>query len=212
MESVTKRIFSDPNLCKVVPGTLHDFMTKFVELDADRQMYWSCACFRMDLKYIAKPDLMPLLVENTTIVEDLIEAVYSLQFSDVQKNRTEMDQFGDSTTEKLFMFAQSDLEMVSVLESKYLSYIDRNVDVARLMTYFRAKFLEIDEKFRNEYVDDGFFLAPIHRMFTFLLTRVLMKFYAEKVSQDDDGTEPPMKTDFHNFMVENSLMQDADQM
>ena len=69
------------------------------------------------------------------------------------------------------MFAQSDLEMVSVLESKYLSHVDRNVDVARLMAYFREKFLDIDEKFRNKYVDDGFFLAPIHRMFTFLLTR-----------------------------------------
>lgn len=51
-----------------------------------------------------------------------------------------MAEFGDSTTEFLLITAQVDLDMVSVLESKYLSYVERDQDVARLMKYFRVRF------------------------------------------------------------------------
>ena len=44
-----------------------------------------------------------------------------------------MEEFGDSTTEFLFKYAQVDLDMVSVIESKYLSHVERDQDVARLM-------------------------------------------------------------------------------
>lgn len=42
----------------------------------DNTAFFTCRYFRYDLKYIAKPDLMPLVVQNTNIVEGLIEAVY----------------------------------------------------------------------------------------------------------------------------------------
>ena len=48
-----------------------------------RAHFFSCRYFRYDLKYIAKPDLMPLLVQDTSVVEDLIQSIYQLHFSDV---------------------------------------------------------------------------------------------------------------------------------
>ena len=83
---------------------------------------------------------MPLLVQETTIVEGLMDAVFNLHFCDAQKNRTSMDIFGDNVVEKLFYFAQSDLELVSVIESKYLSYFHRSQDISRVMKYFKSKF------------------------------------------------------------------------
>ena len=51
-----------------------------------------------------------------------------------------MEEFGDSTTEFLFKYAQVDLDMVSVIESKYLSHVERDQDVSRLMNWFKGKF------------------------------------------------------------------------
>ena len=111
-----------------------------LESRGHRPNFFSCRYFRYDLKYIAKPDLMPLLVQDTSVVEDLIQSIYQLHFSDVQENLTHMAEFGDSTTEFLLILAQVDLDLVSVLESKYLSYVERVQDVARLMKYFRFSF------------------------------------------------------------------------
>ena len=55
-----------------------------------------------------------------------------------------MDELADSATEFLFKYAQVDLDLVSVIESKYLSYVERDQDVARLMQYFKSKFEELD--------------------------------------------------------------------
>ena len=44
-----------------------------------------------------------------------------------------MDEFGDATLQYLFNYAQADLDIVSVIESKYMSYVERKDDVARLM-------------------------------------------------------------------------------
>ena len=59
-----------------------------------------------------------------------------------------MEEFGESTTEFLFKYAQVDLDMVSVIESKYLSYVERDQDVARLMRHFKSKFEQLDATYR----------------------------------------------------------------
>ena len=85
-------------------------------------LFYQCRYVRYDLKYIAKPDLMPQLVQETRMVEDLIDAVNLFHFSDVQKNNTQMAEFGDQNTQYLLIYATLEMEMTSVIENKYLCY------------------------------------------------------------------------------------------
>ena len=73
-----------------------------------------------------------------------MEAIYQLHFADVQKNTSQMEAFGDAMVQYLLVYAQTDLDLVSVIESKYLSHVQRPEDVARLMKYFKAKFELLD--------------------------------------------------------------------
>ena len=45
-------------------------------------------------------------------------------------------------------YAQTDLDIVSVIESKYLSYVETKEDVARLMKFFKQKFETIDMTYK----------------------------------------------------------------
>ena len=89
-----------------------------------------------------------------------------------------MEEFADSTTQFLFTYAQADLDLVSVIESKYLSYVERSQDVARLMQFFKMKFEQMDAMHKAKHADAGFFLVPVHRLFAFLLIRTLISHYA----------------------------------
>lgn len=76
MDSVTSRIFKDETLCAIVSETLASFIKELVDSKAmDQQIYYNTMYLRFDLKYIAKPALMPQLVQETSIVENLMNAV-----------------------------------------------------------------------------------------------------------------------------------------
>ena len=72
-------------MCKSLSNALASIVKDVIDTQAkDQQYYYTCRYFRYDLKYIAKPDLLRQIASSTTIVEDLIEAVYQMQFSDIQ--------------------------------------------------------------------------------------------------------------------------------
>ena len=132
----------------------------------------------------------------------------------MQKNTTVMAEFGDATSQYLFNYAQSDLDLVSVIESKYLSYVERKEDVARLMQYFKQKFEMIDETYRAKHVDSGFFIVPTHRLFTFLLSRQLMSHYAgTQLANSDMETEDDLPvTNFHAHLVESRVFASSEEL
>lgn len=77
MDSVTSRIFADSAMCKALSGALNSIVKDVVDTEAkDQKYYYTCRYFRFDLKYIAKPILLQKIASTTTIVEDLIEALY----------------------------------------------------------------------------------------------------------------------------------------
>ena len=191
----------------MVPDTLKIFFKEFIDDQGnDKGLLFQCKFLRFDLKYIAKPALMPHLVQNTTMVEDLIEGVSQLHFQDAQKNSTEMEEFGDAATQFMFYFAHIELEMTSVLESKFLSCVNRSQDVARVIAYFKKKFEEIDILFKEVHSEEGFFLVPIHRLFTFLLTRVLMGYYAQRRLETTEESKEPPSTDFNKYLVSEGIV------
>ena len=99
MDSVTSRIFKNETLVKNVSRTVAGFLQQLIDSKAsDMGLFYQCRYVRYDLKYIAKPDLMPQLVQETQMVEDLIDAVNLFHYADVQKNDTQMAEFGDQNT------------------------------------------------------------------------------------------------------------------
>jgi hypothetical protein len=76
MDSVTSRIFKNEVLVKTVSNTLATFIKELIDTKGqDMGSFYQCRFLRYDLKYIAKPDLMPQLVQETLMVENLMEAV-----------------------------------------------------------------------------------------------------------------------------------------
>ena len=79
------------------------------------------------------------------------------------------------------------MEMTSVLESKYLSFIKRNEETKQIFSYFRQKFSEVNKIFETKHSEKGFASVPTHRLFAFFLTRLLMKHYAGTVLLNNDS-------------------------
>jgi len=124
MESVTSRIFRDATLTKMVSDTLASFLKELIDEQASNQLTsYSCQFLRYDLKYLAKPDVMAQIVSETSLVEDLLEAVSQFNFTDAQANSTQMSEFGDHTLQYLFIYCTIEMNMTSVIETKYLSYV-----------------------------------------------------------------------------------------
>ena len=99
--------------------------------------------------------------------------------------------------------------MVSVIESKYLSYVERDQDVARLMRHFKSKFEQLDATYRAQHADEGYFLVPVHRMFAFLLIRTLMGHYAGRRIQQDGETPT---TDFHQHLLDQNIFNSSSEL
>ena len=112
------------------------------------------------------------------------------------------------------MYASIDLEMSSVVESKYLSAVRSNADIARLLTYFSGRFEQIGQKHESELNDKGVFMLPLHRNFTYLMSRQLVKHYATNVlggldeeRKAGEGSLPA--TQFHQYLVQSNLVPDS---
>eukprot|EP00354_Favella_ehrenbergii_P011879 CAMPEP_0170453102 /NCGR_PEP_ID=MMETSP0123-20130129/1791_1 /TAXON_ID=182087 /ORGANISM="Favella ehrenbergii, Strain Fehren 1" /LENGTH=214 /DNA_ID=CAMNT_0010715353 /DNA_START=1126 /DNA_END=1770 /DNA_ORIENTATION=- len=151
------------------------------------------------------------------MLEDLMAATAQFHFSDCQTNSTTMNEFGDATLQYLFLYASIDLEMSSVLESKYLSAVERNEDLARLMRYFGSKFESIEADHLSKFCDRGTFMMPLHRNFTYLLSRSLVKHYActqlgavEEFKAGESVDLPP--TRFHEFLLEQGFFENEEQL
>ena len=116
-----------------------------------------------------------------------------------------MEEFGDLNSQILFIFANMDLELTSVLESKYLSCLERKEDIARLMRFFGQKFTEIDQKFQESHTEEGFFLVPAQRLFSYMMTRTLMAYYATERVSGAEATPPA--TNFGDYLVSSRIVE-----
>ena len=100
---------------------------------------------------------MQQLISETSMVEDMMEAVSQFHFADSQSNSTQMVEFGDNVIQYLYLYAAVDLEMTSAIESKYLSAVKNNADIARLLTYFGNRFEQLELTHLSSFNDKGTF-------------------------------------------------------
>ncbi|MFO0116917.1 MAG: hypothetical protein ACK521_04655 [bacterium] len=61
---------------------------------------------------------------------------------------------------------------------RYLQYVIHAEDVKKLLSTFIALFESLSEQLES-LKGKGFFLMPIHRLFSYVITRVLLKAYIE---------------------------------
>ena len=105
-----------------------------------------------------------------------------------------------------------------MIESKYLSYVERNEDAIRLLKYFQGKFADLEKQYNAAHWSQGFFIAPTHRLFTYMMTRVLLSHYSKNClssdpaeeSKSDDFATPP--TNFHEYLMENNFCDSSDEL
>ena len=64
---------------------------------------------------------------------------------------------------------------------RYLQYVIHAEDVQKVLNTFLALFESLSEQLES-LKGKGFFLMPIHRLFSYVITRVMLKAYIE--SQD----------------------------
>ena len=79
----------------------------------------------------------------------------------------------------------AELDLISKIE-RYLLYAIRPDDIRKLFKTFLPLFDNLDEQLSsNKY--RGFFIMPVHRLFSFFIGRVLMKAFLESLP---DGQNP----------------------
>jgi hypothetical protein len=131
-----------------------------------------------DLKYMTRSKSLKYAVEQTDILEKMIEQLQKLYYKDKMEYRTEHIMLDDSVyKEGLYNI---DIFQIKVFKA-FLKAVDFT-DVARnrrLMSHFIALFEDINDKM-PEGGREGFFAVPLHRVFSYYFTRLIMQNYMKE--------------------------------
>ena len=101
---------------------------------------------------------------------------------------------------KLLNFVQCELTYTGFLE-KFLSYVNKVEDVSRLLTAFSNLFAQFEDEFRGigPGLGKGFFQMPVHRLFTYLITRLFLK---DLILRQEQATDlSTIEPNFHEVIA-----------
>ena len=91
MDSITSRILQDRVLCLNLSSVLHAALEDLLgQADQLNQKLYMCFYLAHDFKYIAKPGIMPQLIGQTVIIDQMLEAMSLFHLKDVQVMPTAM--------------------------------------------------------------------------------------------------------------------------
>ena len=79
-----------------------------------------------------------------------------------------------------FKLMNAELDLMSKIE-RYLQYVINPEDIKRILGTFLALFDSLSEQLKSN-KGKGFFLMPVVRLFSYVITRVLCKAYVESDS------------------------------
>ena len=135
-------------------------------------------------EYMCKPLVAPIIVSETDFVQQLLLMMKQLHFVDNVQPPEAMDEFAN---DHKFELIQTELDLINKIE-RYLQYVTQPNDIKRILTTFIAIFESLDEQLKT-LKGRGFFIMPINRLFSYFITRVLMKAYIEQLP---DGVDPAL--------------------
>lgn len=129
-----------------------------------------------DIKYVAKPEALKYMLEQTNFIESLLSYLPKLYYIDAIEMLTEHITFDFQLNKAEFY--EMEIQLIKVFKTllKELDYtnVNRNKE---LMRAFLTFFEEIDEDLTKKAKLKGFFSIPLHRIFSFYLDRLILKNY-----------------------------------
>ncbi|CDW74007.1 zinc finger family protein [Stylonychia lemnae] len=128
-----------------------------------------------DIKYLSRPKTLHYAVYETDFLEKILEQLGKLYFTDIIEYRTNHIQF-DATIYKEGLY-NIDLQLIKTYKN-YIKEIDpKNVERNRkLMSAFISFFEDINNRL-GDVGENGFFAIPLHRLFSYYLSRLIMYNY-----------------------------------
>ena len=200
MTSVTSRIVKDAKLCKELTNTLHTQIHEFVTNPDEGERSKRLTDFLHlihDIKYIAKPELLPEIISNTTIVEDMLAAIKEFHFADTCARPLQMALYEDQELNKKLIDCFRAVLTAGPIAIKYLRRASASSvpDIRRIIQNFATLFAGIEQDYSNNHVGKGFLYIPVHQLFSTFITRLLVRHYF------DSNTS----TTFNKYLTDNFI-------
>lgn len=173
-QEMTILLFENKPLLDNMLWTLDHHIEQFGNNPQDSEVYYAIFCVLYDFRYIARPETIQMCIQQTDLVEKLIEYTAKLYFVDSKVPRNTMIAYmqDGSPNEKLLNLELFFLKVLKI----YLSEVKFD-DVAKnqkVMTAFINQFQAIHKEYKTSRKGHGIYCLPLHRAFGFYLSRLLM--------------------------------------
>lgn len=90
----------DPNLRKSIISTLRSLLANAIAEPEENHTIQLFTCLS-DLKFMAKSEVLPVIIKETNFLEELIRCLVLFHFSDCQIRPKEMQPFDNSTIKQI---------------------------------------------------------------------------------------------------------------
>ena len=140
----------------------------------NKAYYVQCNIIVHDIKYLARPECLQYCIQNTDMVENLIRISEKIYFIEAKAPRSSMVMYmqdGEPNEELINL----EVLLIKVLNMylKELKYNDLEKNQSILQAFIET-FMKLSERVKKEKkTDHGIYILPIHRCFSFYLTRLL---------------------------------------
>ena len=189
IDDISIKIMQEPQLRKKLVDTFAKVIDSMIASDFDDKSVGRTFRILYDFKYMARPKVLAYTINETDFLECLLEQLPKLYFRDEVIQRENHISF-DSSIFKQGLYS-IETQMTKVFKAFFKEVDSFNVARNRkLMSAFIAFFEDIDKRVKVS-SSVGFFAVPLHRIFGFYLTRLLMHNYlADSESLSAQGKKP----------------------
>jgi len=110
VSEVALKVFEDPVLVDIISLNITSLFSEFIANAESGINYEKSMSILSDLKYMAKPLVLPKIVSNTLFLDSLIRSLKIFQFTDIYQMPLEMEPY--PTFHKFFKIYTSDARMI----------------------------------------------------------------------------------------------------
>eukprot|EP00347_Sterkiella_histriomuscorum_P017752 403348132 len=175
IDEIGLMIMKEAQYRQCIINTYDKVMNQMIESDYNEKYANFYFHMLFDLKYLCRPKTLNYIIYETTFLESILEQLIKFYFTDTVSFRETHVMF-DSAVYKESLI-NIDIQLSKIYKG-YLKELDpsnlqRN---RRLMSAFIVYFQDINERFAS-HLNKGFFCIPLHRAFSYYLSRLVMYNY-----------------------------------
>jgi hypothetical protein len=133
VSEVALKVFEDPVLVKIICQNITSIFSDLLANSDSAINFERVILILNDLKYMAKPLVLPKIVSSTTFLDCLIRSLTIFQFADIYEMPSEMEPY--PTFHKYFKLYTADARMIDHFKD-YFQFITDKKDVQKIMSTF----------------------------------------------------------------------------